>query len=381
MKLKLQKGSVLRHFFKVNDFRQEYKVKHNLIEIIVMTICAVISGADDWVEVEMYCKARKDWLKTILELPNGIPSHDTFQRIFRLIDPEQFRKCFLTWAREVARLSNGEVVAIDGKTLRGSKDGDIRSPIHMVSAWANTNSMVLGQVKTDEKSNEITAIPRLLEVLQIKGCIITIDAMGCQKDIAEKIIEKEADYLLALKGNQGNFYEEVKLFFDDCMQNNFKEYNIDFYTERNKDHGRYEIRKCFVTSEIQWLSEKKNWKNLKSIAMVESTRIIKEKTTVEYRFYITSLAADAKQIGKSIRAHWGIENSLHWCLDVTFKEDSLRLRKDNGPENMAVIRHVALNLMKNDPSLAKLSMKKRKKYAEWSHDYMVKLVFGNLNEG
>jgi predicted transposase YbfD/YdcC len=374
---KLQEGSIIRHFYSLNDFRQEKKIKYKLIDVITIIICAVASGAETYSEIAMYAKCKEDWLKSILELPYGIPSHDTIERIMRWLDPDEFRTCFLKWVRGVAKLTNGEVVAIDGKALRGTRDGE-KGAIYMVSAWAGANGIVLGQTKVKEKTNEIKAIPELLRVLTVNGCIITIDGIGCQKNIAKKIIEKEADYVLALKGNQHLLHDEIKLFFKDCMENNFKDVPYDYHEEYNKGHGRIERRRYWISSQVDWITVKDNWDGLGSIGMTECTREIKGVKTTEVRYHLCSILPCAKQYAYAARGHWGIENSLHWVLDVVFREDSSRIRKDNAPENMALVRHVIYNLLKNDKE-SKISMRKKKLKAEWSHDYAMSLVFGDIS--
>lgn len=373
----LHKGSVLRHFYTLKDFRQEKKVKHKLIDIIVIIVCAVASGAETFSDIALYAECKAEWLKSILELQNGIPSHDTIERIMRWMDPVEFRKCFLNWVRGVAKLTNGEVVAIDGKALRGSKDGE-KGPIYMVSAWARANGIVLGQLKVNEKTNEIKAIPELLKILAVKGCIVTIDALGCQKDIAKEIINKEADYVLSLKENHPLLHQEIEQFFMGCRKDSFKDVSYDYYEEYSKGHGRIEKRKYWITEEIEWLTVKEEWQGLKSIGMTESIREINGVKTKEVRYHLCSISQQARQYATAVRGHWGIENSLHWVLDVVFGEDDSRIRKDYGPENMALVRHVFYNLLKNDKEI-KLSMRRKKLKAEWSHDYAMSLVFGKLS--
>jgi predicted transposase YbfD/YdcC len=368
------KKSVLEHFQAISDKRQEKKVKHKLVDIIVIIICAVVSGAENAAEIGMYAMTFKDWLKTILELPGGVPSHDTIERTMKWLDPVEFQRCFMAWAREIAVLKEGEVVAIDGKTSRGTKDGE-KGPIHIVSAWARNNGIVLGQVKTSNKSNEITAIPELLDLLTIENCVVTIDAMGCQKDIVEKIVEKRADYVLALKGNQPSMYEDVKLFFQDIIAEptDTKKY----YRDINKDHGRIEYREYWITDDIDWLTNKKEWAHLKSIGMNRCTREEKGNRSVETRYHLCSIPADALIYAKSARGHWGIENSLHWVLDVVLKDDQSRIRKDNAPEIISTIKRVAYNLMKQDKK-TKLSMRKKYLLSTWDQKYARYLIFGDI---
>ena len=342
-----------KHFERISDPRQGWKTEYNLQEIIIMTVCAVISGCEYWEDIVDFSRVKEEWYreKLGLTLKNGIASHDTFQRIFQLINPKEFEKSFLSWIKSVARKTKGEIISIDGKTARGSQDAKTKA-IHMVSAWANVNQLVLGQVKTDEKSNEITAIPTLLKMLELKDCIVTIDAMGCQKDIAGKIAKAQADYVFGLKGNQTGLHEDVKLYFDH-MKVSAKT------VTKEKGHGRIETREYFLETDIDWLPQKPEWAGLNAIGMVKSKVWEKDILREETRYYITSLI-DVTVFAKAVRAHWGIENSLHWCLDAVFREDLNRTRKDNSAENFAVIRHIALNILKNHPVNMSLARKRRK---------------------
>jgi len=360
-----------RYFESIKDPRQSWKIDYNLHEIVIMTICAVISGCEIWEDIVDFCKVKEVWFrnKLSLGLENGIASHDTFQRVFQLIDPKEFEDSFIAWVKSIAVKTHNEIVSIDGKTVCGSRDVKTRA-IHMVSAWANTNQLVLGQVKTDEKSNEITAIPTLLELLELKGCIITIDAMGCQKDIAAKIItDCEADYVFGLKGNQGTLYEDVKLYFE-TLSPKEKQMENEHIT-KEKGHGRFEIREYYLETSIDWLFQKPAWAGLSAIGMVKSKVEINGIISTEVRYFITSLA-DAKAFAKAVRAHWGIENSLHWCLDVTFNEDKNRTRKDNSPENFSVIRRIALNILKNFP--AKMSLARKRRKCQYDADFMAEVL-------
>jgi len=368
--------TILEHFSTLTDPRVPLKTRHRLIDIIVITICGTICGADNWTEIAGYAKIKRKWLEKFLELPNGIPSHDTFGRVFSLLSPEEFQRCFLSWIQSVFSVTDGQVVAIDGKTLRHSYDrANNKSAIHMVSAWASENGLTLGQVKTEEKSNEITAIPELLELLNIKGCILTIDAMGCQKKIAAKIVDKDADYVLALKGNQGTLNEDVALFFKDSIENEFKDVDFDYHETVDGGHGRVEIRRHWATSDIDWLDQKQDWKGLKTIGMVESERHVDEKISVEKRFFIASINKDSRLLAKAVREHWGIENKVHWVLDVAFQEDDSRVRKGHAPENLAVIRHIGLNLLRSEKS-QKVGFKAKRKMAGWDDDYLLKVLGG-----
>lgn len=368
--------SILEHFSNLPDPRVQLKTRHKLIDIVVITICGVICGADCWTEIADYGRIKQQWFKKFLELPNGIPSHDTFGRVLSLLSPDEFQRCFSSWIQAAFTVTGGQVVAIDGKTLRHSYDrSNNKSAIHIVSAWASKNELTLGQVKTEEKSNEITAIPELVELLEVKGCIVTIDAMGCQKKIAAKIVDKDADYVLALKGNQGPLSEDVELFFTDAIENKFKDIDFDYHETVDGGHGRVEIRRHWTISDIDWLDQKQHWKGLKTIGMVESERHVDEKVSVERRFFIASINKDAELLAKAVREHWGIENKVHWVLDIAFQEDDSRIRKDHAPENLAVIRHIALNLLRSEKS-HKVGIKAKRKIAGWDDSYLLKVLGG-----
>ncbi len=361
------------HFEEISDPRHHNK-KHKLIDIMTIAICASICSADTFKQIEDFGKAKIKWFKKFLELPYGIPSHDTFGRIFARIDPKEFQRCFINWVQAIQEAFEGEIIAVDGKTLRRSFDSNSdKKAIHMVSAWASENGFVLGQIKTEEKSNEITAIPKLLKMLELTGCTVTIDAMGCQKKIAKTIVSKGADYLFSLKGNQGNLHEDVKLFFDGCLKDKFKGTPHSFHKTVDGDHGRIETRKFWTTSNIDWLSWKDQWHGLRTIGMVESERQIKNKISKEKRYFISSLDSNAENFGKAVRKHWGIENSLHWTLDIAFREDESRIRKDYAPENFAVLRHISLNLLKNEKTF-KGSIKTKRLMAGWENSYLEKVI-------
>lgn len=356
-------------FGQIPDFRRSHKQLYNLESILLIGIISVICGADSWNEMENYANSKEEFLRSFLDLPNGIPSHDTFNRVFSNIDSAHFEACFIEWVRILAQLKPKEVIAIDGKTIRGAKASGKKSPIHMVSAWANENNMVLGQVKVSEKSNEITAIPKLLEVLSIKDTIVTIDAMGCQTDIAEKIIEKQADYILAVKGNQEQLLE--------LIQDEFRfGKNIETHLTEEVDHGRIETRTCSCIANFKFIQDGNRWKNLTTVIKIESIREFKNSekpTETATRFYISSLLAKPEDFQKAIRSHWAIENKLHWSLDVAFSEDASRKRTKNASQNFSILNKIALNLLKNEKS-SKVGIKSRRLKAGWDNHYLIKVL-------
>lgn len=367
-------GSITVHFARLEDPRIDRSKKHKLLDIITIAICGVICGADSWVDIAMFGESKEEWFKGFLELPNGIASHDTFGDVFSRLDPVQFQECFMEWVRAVNELTKGQLVAIDGKTLRRSHDKLLgKKAIHMVSAWSTANGLVLGQVKTDEKSNEITAIPELLKQLELSGCIVSIDAMGCQKQIAKSIVDKGADYVLSLKGNQPRLHEDVKDLFDGAMQLGFEGMNYDMWESVEKGHGRIETRQCWVISDLTYIRSLKDWRDLNCVAMVKAERRIGDSISVESRYYISSLKGNARQLLRAIRGHWAIENSLHWVLDIAFREDDCRVRKDNAPQNLAVLRHISLNLLKQDKTL-KVGIKAKRKRAGWDNQYLLNVL-------
>jgi len=369
------------HFSKVKDPRKDRTKDHKLIDIIAISICAVICGAEGWTDIESFGKSKEYWLRTFLELPNGIPSHDTFGRVFSMIDAQQFQLAFWEWVCAVNELIQGQVINIDGKCLRGSDDEKLgKRAIYMVSAWAADNEIVLGQRKVDEKSNEITAIPELLKILDIAGCIVTIDAMGTQTNIAKTIVAANAEYVLSVKENQGHLFEDIATLFAVDQVNDFKYASYEYKKTVNKGHGRIDIRECWSTSNpayLRLIRGLENWIGLRSIAMVICTRIIGDKVTKYVRYYITSLPSNAEQILHAVRKHWSIENKLHWVLDVALNEDHSRVRKDQAPENLAVLRHIALNLLKQEKT-AKGGIHAKQLQAAWNDDYLLKVLASGI---
>jgi len=358
----------------VPDPRRERTRLHQLVDILVIAVCATLCAAETWEEIAEFGQAKESWFKKFLALPNGIPSHDTFRRVFLRLNPRKFQESFLVWVRSVAQLSAGEVVSLDGKQVRGARTADGKEGLRMVSAWASEQRLVLGQLKTAEKSNEITAIPLLLELLELKGCIVTIDAMGCQTAVAGQIISQEADYVLSLKGNQGRLHEEVAEYFAWARRSNFQDLEYDYCATLEKDHGRIEGRRCWVTEDTGWFTEHAEWAGLRSFIMVEAEReVVGHAASVERRYFISSLPADAQQALRAVRGHWQVENSLHWVLDVAFHEDACRTRTGHAPENLATLRHIAVNLLKQERS-CKLGIKSKRLKAGWNESYMLKVL-------
>lgn len=355
----------LDFFSELEDPRIDRHKLYPLDEILLTTLCAYICDGQSWEDIQEYGETRLEFLKRYLPYKNGIPSHDTFARVFSLIDPKSFKECFMEWVQALQN-HGPEIINLDGKTLRGSFDKQKdQKAIHMVSAFASNARLVLGQEKVSEKSNEITAIPKLLDVLFLKGAIVTMDAMGCQKSIAAKIREKGADYVLALKGNHSDLHEDVQTYFEGVDRS-------ELATDKSVDkgHGRIEIRNCSVSTDIAWLPQLSLWKDLHCIVEIESTRIQRDKETVEKRYYLSSLTGSAQEIAHAIRSHWSIENSLHWVLDVSFNEDKSRIRKRNAPENMAIVRHAALNLLRNNGD-KKTSLVRKRRRALYREGYLI----------
>jgi predicted transposase YbfD/YdcC len=365
-------NSIICYFDDLTDPRVDRTKKHLLKDIIGLTICAVLSGCDDWEEIELYGRLKEQWLKTFLLLSNGIPSHDTINRVFANLNPEELRNCFIDWVQSIATVTEGRVVSIDGKRLCNSGCDGKKGFIHMVSAWCNDNNMVMGQVKTDEKSNEITAIPSLLELLLLEGAIVTIDAMGCQKDIAEKIIARQADYVLAVKQNQEHLLDDIQEAFEQSPA-------TDSHTMIEKAHGRIEKRTCSVITDMDWICKNEKWENLSAVIRIQTQRtdIQSAETQSEERFYISSLLCKAERFNQIIRQHWSVENKLHWSLDVTFKEDLSTKQAGNAAENFSIITKIAINLLKNNVS-KKTSIKKKRLLCALDTDYLIKTVFKEI---
>jgi predicted transposase YbfD/YdcC len=374
MKLK-PKHSIAEHFNDIEDIRIERGKKHKLIDIITISICAVVCGADGWIDIEMYGIARKKWLEKFLELPNGIPSHDTFARVFSQISPDEFNKSFLSWVKGISKITEGEIIAFDGKQSRNSGDEkNGQGAINTVTAWVVSNRLVLAQKKVEGKSNEITALPELIEILDLAGCIVTIDAMGCQKEIVKKIVEKDADYVIAVKKNQPTLYEHIKQLFKQAIKTHGEDLNMSSFSSSEINRGREEIRNYLMLTDVaEQINPLKKWERLTSIGMVESVRVVNGKTSVETRYFISSLENDAQKLAEAIRGHWSIENSLHWVLDVTFKEDNSRIRKDNAPANFAVLRHIAVNIVGQNKS-RKLSLRSKRFLATLDEEYSNELL-------
>jgi predicted transposase YbfD/YdcC len=357
-----------KHLDCIEDPRH-HNTRHLLYDMLMIALCAIISGADSWTQVAEYGRSKLAWFKQFLVLPNGIPSHDTFGRLFARIDPKGFQTFFIRWVQDLSESLKGKTVAIDGKALRGSHDiTNGKSAVHMVSAWASEIRLVLGQLKTHDKSNEITAIPELIKTLALQGAIVTIDAMGCQKKITQTIIEEKADYVIQVKDNQQQLHEDIALYFKDPANE-----RLDSFKSIDGEHGRIETRQYFTTSDIDWLPGKHLWAGINTICMVIRQRDVNGKVSTEKAYFISSLENNAPAIAKAIREHWGIENDLHWCLDISFREDHCRVRKDHSPENFGILRHMAINLLKREKSLKGGIQTKRLK-AAWDHDYLLKIL-------
>ena len=354
-------------FAEVEDPRSGNAVRHDLGELLVIALCAVLCGGESCVDMADFAEEKESFLREFLCLDNGLPSHDTFSRVFRALEPAQFRRCFQVFMGRFAETCQG-VIAIDGKVLRRSFDtASAKSCLHMVSAWGCEQRLVLGQIATDAKSNEITAVPKLLEMLSLKGCIVTVDALNCQRDIARQIVDQGGDYALALKGNQGTLHDDVSRFLDDPATR-----EITVHTTVDGDHGRIETRTATVSPAIEWLQEDHQWPGLKAIGKIVRSRETKAKTTTETAYYLLSTPITAERFGQVVRAHWAVENSLHWMLDVTMNEDQARNRLDQGPNNLAVLRHMAINILNSQKS--KISNRRKIKRAGWNNAFLATLL-------
>ena len=376
-------SSLSHHFQDIVDPRVDRTKRHELADILVIAVCCLLCGGENYYHMADFGRAKFDWFKTFLRLPNGIPSHDTFNRLFARLDPQQFLECFLRWTQSLRRAVDQEIVAVDGKALRRAVDagGDIT---YIVSAWALENSLVLGQWKVADKSNEITAVPELLRVLDLAGCIVTLDAMGCQKKIAKEIIESDADYVLSLKGNHEVVHNEVKEFLDDAVGETLKPRakgvglpagaaSLAFHETVEKDHGRLETRRYYQSGHLDWFEDHEQWEGLRSVGMVESIREIGEECSVERRYFLSSLPVEVETFARAVRGHWGVENQLHWTLDVQMREDDSRARAGHAAENLAILRRLALNLLKRD-NTKKGGIKGKQLNAAWDHAYLLSLL-------
>lgn len=366
-------SSLEQYFGEMPDPREGQNVQHPLLSIVSIAICAVICGADNWVDVAMFGQAKQAWLETFLELPHGIPSHDTFGRVFRRINPEAFETCFSAWTQALCSLTAGEVVALDGKQLRRSKDGALgHEGLRLVSAWASENALMLAQAPVVEGSNEIPTLLWLLELLDLSGSTITIDGIGCQTEIAAAIVQQQADYVLAVKGNQETLAYDVQV----ALEPTTRAFQPHYAKMVNKGHGRIEIRECWATDApdvLAFIQDYKSWSGLRSLVKITAERRLPTKIEVETRYFISSLPPDPAQLLQVVRAHWQIENAFHWVLDIAFREDESRVRKDHAPRNLALLRRLALNLLKQESSL-KVGVKAKRLRAGWDAPYLLKVL-------
>lgn len=372
---KTKSARIEDHFDELTDPRRR-KVTYPLINVVVIAVCAVIGGADDFVAIAEFGEKKRHWFREFLDLRNGIPSHDRFNAILAAIKPAEFEKCLLSWITAVQEITDGQVIAIDGKTLRRSFDAaSSKAAIHMVSAWATANHVSLGQVVVDEKSNEITAIPKLLEMLEISGCLVTIDAMGCQTEIARKIVAGGADYVLAVKGNQPTLHQAIEKFFDQSLEENFAHTKVRQHQTKEKGHGREEERYYYLCPVPEDLPDGSRWIGLKAIGLAISATQRGDKQCNEVRYYILSKYLSGRRFAEAVRDHWGIENQLHWQLDVTFQEDQCRIRKGHADANFSSLRRTALSLLKAESSL-KVGIKNKRLVAGWDESYLEKVLLG-----
>ena len=373
------------HLLQLIDPRLKRRRKHELIDVLMIAVTALLCGAENFSHMAQFGKAKEAWLRTFLTLAHGIPSHDTFRRVFMLLAPEKFSSVFLSWTQSLRQAVGAEVVALDGKTVRRSFDSAKgQSAIHLVSAWASTNRLVLGQIKVDDKSNEITAVPELLRALELAGCIVTVDALNCQKNIAKEIQEADADYVMALKGNHGTAHEEIKTFLDAALEETLAPKlpgaklsagaaTLAAYETVDKGHGRVETRCYYQSAELDWFADLEGWEGLESVGMVEARREIRGKLTVERRYYLSSLPLDVQTFARAVREHWGVENQLHWVLDVQMNEDQNRARSGHAAENLGLLRRLALNQLRRD-TRCQTGIKGKQLNASWDHAYLQSLL-------
>jgi predicted transposase YbfD/YdcC len=374
-------ATIEEHFAGLTDPRVERTRRHKLLDIIVIAICGVICAADGWTDIEAFGEAKEEWLRTFLELPNGIPSHDTFGRVFARLEPREFERCFLSWVRAISALTEGQVVALDGKCLRRSHDQRRgQEALSVVSAWATENGLVLGQRQVDGQSNEISTLPALLKLLDVSGCIVSVDAIGCQKELAAQIVGQQADYLLALKGNQAHLHEDVQSLFEWADNREFDGIVHDFHRTTNLGHGRWEKRECWIIPDpscLTMLADLDQWQQLRMVVRVRAYRSCHGQTTTETRYYISSLSGDtphpARTALEAVRSHWEIENGLHWTLDIAFREDECRIRRDHAPENFAILRRMALSLLKQEHS-TRTGIRAKRLRAGWDTAYLLKVL-------
>jgi|tagenome__1003787_1003787.scaffolds.fasta_scaffold20624524_1 predicted transposase YbfD/YdcC len=377
------KLSLIEHFKTLTDPRVDRRKDHDLIDILIIAICTLLCGGETFNDMEDFGYAKQDWFKTFLKLSNGIPSHDTFNRVFAALDPKEFLDCFLRWTQSLREAVAQEIVALDGKALRRALNKD-QSVKYLVSAWAESNGLVLGQLKVADKSNEITAVPELLRVLELSGCIVTTDAMGCQKKIAREIVESDADYVLALKGNQETVHQEVRDFLDQTLAEqqgprprgarlSKAAANLASFETVEKDHGRLETRRYYQSTELGWFADLAKWEGLQSVGMVEAIREVNGERTQERRYYLSSLPLNIELFARAVRGHWGVENKLHWVMDVCFGEDKSRARTGYAAENLATLRRLALNVLKKE-NTKKRGIRGKQLNAGWDHAYLLRLL-------
>jgi predicted transposase YbfD/YdcC len=377
------KLSLIEHFQDLPDPRVNRTRAHELIDILVIAVCTLLCAGQSFNDMEDFGRAKQDWFKTFLTLHHGIPSHDTFNRLFAALAPEAFLECFLRWTQSLRQAIPQEIVALDGKALRRALNGEENLKV-VVSAWAEGNGLALGQMKVDARSNEITALPQLLRALELAGCIVTVDAMGCQKNIAKEIIEADAGYVLALKGNQETVHEEVKAFLDEAVTESSAPRpagaklspgaaKLAVWETVEKDHGRIETRRYYQSAGVDWFADRAKWTGLRSVGLAEATREVGGRRSVERRYYLSSLPLEVAMFARAVRGHWGVENKLHWALDVQMNEDQSRARTGYAAENLATLRRLALNLLKREKT-RKRGLKGKQLNAGWDHAYLLRLL-------